>query len=410
MSGGKGVPLVNYIGSNCTTNIVNRNTSPLAPPPIWNPPSYVNPKHMVESTLDLSLPYVTAQTPGVGGQMRVRPEHFVVEEVALYAPQDEGQHLYVNLTKVGLTTKDVQKRLERLFDLRYGDVGYAGLKDKQARTTQTFSIDFGQRRAALIDEAVDRITAELPVTVNWAKRHANKLKPGHLLGNRFRITITELSLPPAEVQQRATTICQHVITHGLPNFFGVQRLGKDGGNVADGLAILLGGKKVKDHWLRRFLISSYQSYLCNRYLVKRLAIGAFDCLLAGDVAKKYETGGMFDVADATVEQPRYAAQQISFTAPLYGPKMWAAQAQAGALEAEILGEAGVGLDHFQTARVDGSRRLGRLLVPDLRCALMAEGLVVEFFLPKGAFATTVIRELMKVDLAETPEYDGEDGS
>lgn len=363
---------------------------------------------MIESDLDLNLPYVTAHLPGVGGKLRVSPDHFVVEEVALYEPQDEGQHLYVNLTKVSLTTKAVQKQMERLFGLGYGDVGYAGLKDKQARTTQTFSIDFGRRRAALVDDAVQRIEAELPVTVNWARRHGNKLKPGHLLGNRFRITITDLALPPQEVQQRATGIIQNLIAQGLPNFFGMQRLGKAGGNVADGLAILLGSKKVRDQWLRRFLLSSYQSYLCNRYLVKRLALGAFDHLLAGDVAKKYDTGGMFDVVDDTVEQPRYAAQQVSFTAPIYGPKMWLAKAEAGALEAEILAEADLTLEHFQAARVDGSRRLGRLLVPDLHSAMNEEGLVVEFFLPKGAFATTVLRELMKVDLAETPDFDGEE--
>lgn len=363
---------------------------------------------MLESIPDLSLPYFTKHLPGVGGQLRVSPEHFVVEEVPLYDPQDAGLHLYVNVTKVGLTTKDVQKRLERLFGLRNGEVGYAGLKDKQARTTQTFSVTIGHRDATWVAEAEARIRAELPVEVNWVRLHNNKLRPGHLLGNRFRITVTDLAVTQEEAQQRAEAIRGWLIEQGLPNFFGVQRLGKEGGNVQDGLAILLGQKKVRDHWLRRFLISSYQSHLCNRYLVRRLESGAFAHLLTGDVAKKYDTGGMFDVVDVAAEQPRYMAQQISFTAPIYGPKMWAAKDVSGQLEEEILTSAGLTLEHFQAVRVDGSRRLGRLLIPDLRCTVNATALVVEFFLPKGAFATTVLRELMKVELSTEAELDGEE--
>src|SRR5690606_33801903 len=101
----------------------------------------------------------------------------------------------------------------------------------------------------------------------------------------------------------------------------------------------------------RFLIGSYQSYLCNRYLVRRVEMGAFEHLLLGDVAKKYATGGMFSVEDLSQEQPRYAQQEISFTAPLYGPRMWEAQAEAGELEAGILAESPVTLEHLAAARI-----------------------------------------------------------
>jgi len=365
---------------------------------------------MLESKIDLTLPYMTEDLPGIGGQLRASADHFVVEELPLYEPQDEGQHLYVNITKTGLTTKEVQRQLERLFALRQGTVGFAGMKDKHARTTQTFSLSVGQRPATFLDEAAQRIREQLPVTLNWARFHKNKLQTGHLLGNRFQITVTDLQLPVAEALQRAEAIVDRLQRGGLPNYFGPQRLGPEGVNASRGLELVLGHKQVRDSWLRRFLVSCYQSYLCNHYLARRIKLGAFDQLLAGDVAKKYATGGMFDVIDVDAEQLRYTAQEISFTAPMYGPKMWAAQAVSGQLEAEILNEAGITLAHLQKVKVEGTRRLGRLLVPVLQTTVTPDGLCFEFTLPKGAFATTVLRELMKVDLGAAPDIDSEEAS
>lgn len=364
--------------------------------------------------LDLALPYATASLPGIGGRLRATPDHFVVEEVGLYEAQGDGQHLYVNLTKVGLTTKEVQLQLERLFGLKQGDVGFAGMKDKQARTTQTFSLSVGHKAASYTDEAAARIRENLPVTLNWVAFHRNKLQLGHLLGNRFRITLVDLAVAPAEALARSAAIVERLRQRGLPNYFGPQRLGKGGANVQQGQAILLGEQQKNDRWLRRFLVSSYQSFLCNRYLARRLEGGLFDCLLTGDVAKKHTTGGMFAVVDAAVEQPRFDAQEISFTAPIFGPRMWEAQGDAGRLEAEVLASSPVTMEHFARLRIDGTRRLGRLLVPDMQVALDDENLVVSFMLPKGAFATTVIRELTKsetgaeVDAENMPAIEDEE--
>lgn len=350
-----------------------------------------------EHEIVTALPYLTAHLPGVGGKLRAAPEHFVVEEIGLYEAVGDGQHLYVNLTKVGLTTKEVQARLERLFGLVRGSVGFAGMKDKVATTTQTFSLNVGQQPAAFANEAARRIAAELPVIVNWTRFHRNKLRLGHLLGNRFTITVSELAVTPEVALQRAEVIAAEIRQRGLPNFFGVQRIGADGGNVRQGLAVLLGDRQRADRWLRRFLISSYQSYLCNRYLVRRLEIGAFDHLLCGDIAKKTATGGMFEVEDAEAEQLRYAVHEINFTAPLYGSQMWTAKAEAGELEAAVLAEAPITLTHFAQAHVEGTRRSGRLLVPDLTLTVHNNALVASFTLTKGAYATVAMRELMKVD-------------
>lgn len=350
-----------------------------------------------EMDIDIRLPYLTASLPGFGGKLRATPDDFVVEEVGLYEAAGDGQHLYVNLTKVGLTTKEVQQRLASLFALDREAVGFAGMKDKVATTTQTFSLNVGAQGTAFADEAAQRIEAALPVKVNWVQFHRNKLRLGHLLGNRFTITVTELAVTPEEALRRGQAIVAEVHRRGLPNFFGVQRIGVDGGNVRQGLAVLLGERQRGDKWLRKFLISSYQSHLCNQYLMQRMAMDAFDLLLRGDVAKKTATGGMFDVVDAALEQPRYAAQEINFTAPIYGPRMWAAKEEAGALEEVVLAAAPVTMEHFTRARVEGTRRVGRLLTPDLALSVQDEKIVASFTLTKGAYATVVMRELMKVE-------------
>jgi tRNA pseudouridine13 synthase len=364
---------------------------------------------MLQFELNLNLPYISSDLPGVGGILRAAPDDFVVEEVPLYGAQGDGQHLYVNITKVGLTTKEVQIGLERLFGLNKGDVSFAGMKDKRARTTQTFSLSVGHKPPVFAEMAGAKIEASLPVKVNWARFHRNKLKPGHLLGNRFVVRIRDLVSAPKEALPQAQAIVERLQATGLPNYFGSQRLGEGGANVRQGWAILHGERGKRDRWLQRFLISAYQSYLCNRYLAERLQRGYFGRLLAGDVAKKYATGGMFDVADVAAEQPRFAAREISFTAPLYGPRMWMAKDDAAELENEVLRQAQVTLEDFGRVRVEGTRRMGRLLVTDLAVEADDEGLVLRFELRKGAFATTVLREVMKVDSAALAAIDEDDG-
>jgi tRNA pseudouridine13 synthase len=342
---------------------------------------------------DFELPYVTADLPGIGGVLRATPQHFVVDEISLYDASGGGDHLYINLTRSNMTTRDVVSGLERLLNLGHGSIGYAGLKDKNALTTQTFSLPVPTTASA--DAIAAQIESALTVRVNWARRHRNKLKAGHLLGNRFQIVVTDLTLPPSQALARTAQIADRLHVTGVPNFFGPQRFGGQGDNAATGLEILLGSRTQRDRWLRRFLVSSYQSYLCNVYLTRRLAMGAFQGLLAGDVAKKHDTGGIFLVEDLTLEQPRYAAHEISFTAPIYGSKMRRAVDDAGRLEDAISAETGITDRQWAAAHTEGTRRMGRLLVSDLTFSQHVDGIRIEFSLPKGGFATTVMREIMK---------------
>ena len=346
--------------------------------------------------LDLKLPYSTEGLPGLGGQLRAAPDTFIVEEIPLYEATGAGQHLYVNVTKEELTTRDVQRGLAEAFDLPYRAVGFAGMKDKYARATQTFSLLVGHVDDDFVRAAPARISTKTPVTVNWARLHRNKLKKGHLLGNRFTITVTQPSVDGEPAIERAAAIAAQLRGCGLPNFYGPQRLGQNGANVRRGWELLRGEKRMANRWLRSLLVASVQSYLCNRYLALRQQQGQFSTLLTGDIAKKHDTGGLFVVADRAAEQSRYDQKEISFTAPIYGPKMWEAEAESGDLEQAVLAESGLDMALLARAKMMGTRRLGRILLNDLSVAQKGTDIVVAFSLPKGAFATTVLREFMKV--------------
>jgi tRNA pseudouridine13 synthase len=346
----------------------------------------------VTDPAQIPLPFITADLPGIGGEIKAEPAHFVVEEIPLYEPAGEGEHIYVRLTREGWTTRALQQRLVGLFNLREVDVGCAGLKDKHARVTQTFSLLLEN-----VDEATvaRRIQGTLPVEMMWAKRHRNKLRKGHLLGNRFRIVVLH---PEPEAMAQAEAICQALQVHGLPNFYGVQRFGIEGDNAQRGREVLL-GRGPRERWLKRFLLSAYQAALFNAWLTERIRRGWFERLLTGDIAKKTDTGGLFEVMDAVVEFPRFQQKEITYTGPIYGARMRWASGGPGELERMVLEAAEVTTGMLRRARLDGSRRPARLFLGDLSIEPHPDGLLFMFTLPKGVYATTVLREFMKTEVA-----------
>lgn len=337
-------------------------------------------------------PFITAELPGIRGEIKAEPAHFVVEEIPLYEPMGEGEHVYVCLTREGWTTRALQQQLAGLFDLREVDVGCAGLKDKHARVTQTFSLLLRDADEATVAR---RIQEALPVEVAWARRHRNKLRRGHLLGNRFRIVVLH---PEPEAMARAEVVAQALQTHGLPNYYGVQRFGIDGDNAQRGREVLL-GRGPRERWLKRFLLSAYQAALFNAWLTERIGRGWFERLLTGDIAKKADTGGLFEVMDAEVELPRFQRREITYTGPIYGARLWWASGEPGELERGVLEAVEVTTEMLRRARLDGSRRPARLSLDDLKIEPHSDGLLFTFTLPKGAYATTVLREFMKTEVA-----------
>jgi tRNA pseudouridine13 synthase len=350
-----------------------------------------------------NLPFITEQITGIGGQIKLRPEHFVVEEIPLYECSDEGEHVYVRVTREGHTTRFLQKEIASLFGLAEAGVGYAGLKDKHARVTQTFSIHL---HGADPGDVARRLGDSLPVEVHWTRRHRNKLKPGHLLGNTFRIVISD---PVSNALERAEEIARLVQQLGLPNYYGEQRFGFKSDNAQKGLEVLF-GRGPRERWLRRFLLSALQGGLFNLWLAERIRRGIFVRLLKGDVAKKTDTGGLFDVDDVEAEAPRFASGEITYTGPIFGGRMRRAEGEPGELEKEVLQRTEVTTPMFQKVGARGSRRVARLRPDDLRIESHPEGLCLSVTLPKGAYATTLLREIMKETQSAEPEESDPDGT
>lgn len=336
------------------------------------------------------LPTATRELPGTGGVIRERPDDFVVTELPSYLPQGKGSHHYLLVRKTGLTTRDVVRALEDL-GVPASRIGVAGLKDKHAVTTQWISVP--NRHADAIEPLGDVPGLE----ILERSRHKNKLGMGHLRGNRFEIRIRR---PEPGALERARGVLGRLELVGAPNFFGPQRFGRYGRNAVDGLTLLRGGWVPGDHRLKRFFLSALQSLLFNRLLALRMRRDLYRVVLPGDWAKKHDTGGEFLVED-DAEAARAERLEISALLPLYGTRVRVAEGEPGRLEREILAAHGLGWSDFTARR--GARRVSRVALDGAEARVEGDGLVVAFSLPKGAYATTVLREIMKIDVDEPDE-------
>ncbi len=395
----------------------------------------------------MNLPYLTTDQPGIGGELKTVPEDFLVEEIPLYRPSGEGQHIYVEIEKRGLSTYAAAKKIARALGIPPVAIGYAGMKDAQAVTRQTISInDVSEKRVEALD---------IPnVQILSISRHRNKLKTGHLAGNRFVIRVRQ-------VREAALPIAQAVLAtlqaRGVPNYFGEQRFGnrhnthrlgemlvrQDGaGFVAEYLGrpqsedspplqsartlvdqgrweealvqwppnlpderrvlqriIKANGQpgvafKSLDKKLKSLFVSAYQSHLFNRLLADRIV--SLDTLENGDVAYIHGKGAAFIVENVAREQPRVDIFEISPSGPLFGPKMLQATGEPGEREKAVLAEEGLTGQDFKIPglKVRGGRRPYRIQVKAVTVR-WDEGLLVSFELEPGAYATTVMAEIMK---------------
>ncbi len=338
----------------------------------------------------MDLPYLTAALPGTGGALRTVPEDFVVDEVPAYPPSGAGDHVFVRVEKRGLTTAQAVQRISRTLGVNERDVGVAGTKDRHAVTRQWLSLPppVTPEQAMALGVAID------DVRVLEASRHGHKLRTGHVRANRFVLRVRGV-VPDAEARARAIL---EVLARppGAPNFYGEQRFGREGDNAARGRELLAGGKPPRDRKLARLLVSALQSELFNAWLTARMTDGLYARVLAGDVLHKVG-GGMFTCEDAATDEPRLLAGEVIVTGPMFGDKRRAAAGDAGAREDAILAAAGLARDSFASVRAiaEGTRRDASVQVGEPSVTADGETLEVAFTLPGGAYATTVMREVMK---------------
>ncbi len=394
--------------------------------------------------------YLTAKHPGTGGSIKTCPEDFMVEELPLYAACGEGEHLYLEVEKCGLTTFEALKRIARALQIDERAMGYAGLKDAQATTKQFISVPGCSPEQALALQLEG-------IRILSARKHRNKLRLGHLAGNQFTIVIRGVD---SDALEKARDILHILEMTGVPNFFGEQRYGSLGNSHLIGQAILqknfeqaaahiIGDpdKIVHPGWqkaatlfsenrlseaeealpprmrdernlirnlrqgrshedavrrlpgkLLRLYVSAYQSHLFDRMVAMRL--DAIETLWDGDLAYKHDNGACFLVTDPAGEQPRADRLEISPTAPLPGYKVKLAEAQAGILEQALLVKEGIQLEDFRLGSgisMPGERRPLRIPISAIVTSQQGDQLTLSFALPKGSFATSVLREVMKPD-------------
>jgi tRNA pseudouridine13 synthase len=336
-------------------------------------------------------PYLTAALKGSGGVLKHAPEDFEVEEVPAYLPSGEGEHLFLWIEKRDTTSEQVARALARHLGLDEREVGCAGLKDRRAVTRQFFSVPARGVDVASLEGALGP-----NVRVLRAERHGNKLRTGHLRGNRFRLRLREVTDVAA-----ARASFELLVHEGVPNYFGDQRFGKAFDNAALGKALLKGERLPRrpSRFERRLYLSALQSLLFNRLLAERVAEGSLGRALAGDVLRKEATGGLFVCEDPAVDSPRVEAFEVSPAGPMFGPKMVASRGAVA--DRELAALAAEGLTHQAFERggdeTAGARRAYRFRLEAPTFEAEGESLVLGFTLPSGSYATVVLREVTKTD-------------
>ena len=342
----------------------------------------------VEQPID---PFLTSDIPGIGGQIRVTPEDFQVDERPLYLPCGEGEHLYVKITKRGLSTPDLVRLLSSALGVKAQAIGVAGLKDARAVTTQMVSLQ------GITPQQVAQMTIDgRLLNVEILARHRNRLRTGHHAGNRFRLVIRDVATHAAET---VPAILNRLSARGVPNYFGPQRQGRDGDNYQIGAALLNDPRRREKmgRAKRIWYLNTYQSFLFNRMLAKRVDL--IDRMLAGDWAIKSDNGACFLVEDPDKEQPRADQFEISPTGILFGSRVSWADGEPGKIEEAVIAEAGTTREALVAAGkacgFRGERRALRVPLAELDWSLDGSALNLVFALPPGAYATSLLRELMK---------------
>lgn len=417
---------------------------------------------------------MTADVPGTGGVLKARPEDFLVEEIPAYEPCGEGEHLYLWVQKRGMATLHMLRLMADHFGVKRDAVSCAGLKDTHAVTTQMVSVHLPGKKHAEYP-----VFAHEQVSILWNARHNNKLRRGHLKGNRFVIRVRDVSASKAVFAHKALSI---LAAAGAPNRIGAQRFGMLANNHIVGRALILGdfqgaldallgpnaehpevhaearalyaegkyqeamhamprsahaerrclstlargggGENAKravysiERMIQSFLVTAWQSAVFNAVLDERIGNGTYARLVEGDLAFKHDNGAVFPIDSATlanagVTDPdqslaqRIERVEISPSGPMWGPEMTEASGAVGEMERRIMESSGVPLERLQAywqqsrEALLGQRRALRIPVahPDVEGGMDAHGEYVKlrFELPRGAFATSVMQEIMKVD-------------
>jgi len=314
------------------------------------------------------------------------PDEFRVHEIPAVTPHGDGGHLWLELEREDMNTAYAAGLLARIAGVAARDVGYAGIKDRHARTRQWFSVpahgDGPDLSARLADAGLSVVTAA---------RHGRKLRRGALAGNRFRILVRAQGVDDAVV----TAATARISADGVPNYFGAQRFGHGGGNVAKARAMLVGGRRERDRHRRGLYLSAARSVLFNAVLAARVRDGSWNALLPGEAVALAGSASFFCATEIDEElETRLARFDVHPSGPLWGRGRTPAQAEAAAVESRALAGREELMQGLERAGLAHERRALRLAVADLQVRNEpGRGWWLDFNLGPGAYATVVLREM-----------------
>ncbi len=345
------------------------------------------------SSFSLDLPRFHGEVSG-SGVIRSCIDDFQVDEDLGIDLSGSGEHFFLQIRKRGENTQWIVKQLARIAGVRQHDVGYAGLKDRHANTTQWFSIWLPGK-----EEPQWQAIESDGIEILQIQRHSRKLKRGGHRANRFKLRIRELEIGP-EMSSRL----QQIKEKGVPNYYGEQRFGHQGGNLQQADRLFKKEIRVKDRQRRGLYLSAARSYLFNQILAERVQQGCFDRYLNGDRLMLEGTSNLASETDVEQLRAGLASLQMHPTAPLYGRGRSLVSEDCLDLETDILARHKTWCDGLEHAGLKSERRSVRLLVSDLNWNQVDEtSLELEFELPPGTFATSVLRECCDYQVANTSE-------
>lgn len=320
-------------------------------------------------------------------------EDFEVEELPAYLPDGEGQHLYLWIEKRDLPAAELLSRLARNLQVSSRDIGVAGQKDRRAVTRQFVSVP---RTAEPLLAAID----DDRIRILSISAHGNKLRTGHLNGNRFGITLrsqTDEAFDSVQADAVAERL-RLLATQGFPNYFGPQRFGHEGRSAIDGIAFVKGEITAKHwkfqqrHFMKKMVSSAAQSAVLNLSLAARVASGTCDTPLSGDVVCRRDGVRPF-LFDERGETP---ADQLVPMGPMPGPKMVDATGDVLSAEAGVLQQLDLSTEDFTRHKkvTSGTRRSYVAYPSNTSAELTTDGAIrVNFELNAGNFATVLLAEI-----------------
>ena len=332
----------------------------------------------------LNFPYAHG-APNSNAVFKSTPEDFQVNEFFNETFSGEGEHILLKIEKRGVNTEDVVRSLARLINKSPKLISYAGLKDKQALTTQWLSVHAPGEEIAGIEELSAPGWKILEST-----RHNKKLKPGFLAGNHFTIHLRNLS-NLENFKERV----QMIIDLGVPNYFGEQRFGREAANLLRAEEVLVKGRKIKDKFLRGMYFSAARSWLYNLILAKRVEEGTWNTILLGDVLQLNGSNSIFvaDEIDEVLIQ-RVKDKDLSPASPLPGKSKNKVKEEAAALIQTVYEPWQAWLTGLEKHGLEEAWRTNVLHAQELSYELEGDGATLSFSLAPGTYATTILRELV----------------